>query len=70
MPLRPGDLGTFHEDVDRWAAIALAKSPDDRFASGAEVADALALAVRGELDSKLRRRADALIKKHGWEAAA
>ncbi|MGE0401351.1 MAG: serine/threonine-protein kinase [Kofleriaceae bacterium] len=69
-PLRPGDLGAFHEDVDRWAAIALAKSPDERFASGADVADALAMAVRGELDAKLRRRADALIKKFGWEAAA
>ncbi|HEY4057946.1 MAG TPA: hypothetical protein VGM39_15130, partial [Kofleriaceae bacterium] len=69
MPLRPGDLGPLGEDVDRWAAIALAKSPDDRFATGAELADALAMAVRGELDSKLRKKADALIKKHGWEAS-
>jgi tRNA A-37 threonylcarbamoyl transferase component Bud32 len=70
MPLRPGDLGSFHEDLDRWAAIALAKSPDDRFATGAELADALAMAIRGELDAKNRKRADALIKKFGWEAMA
>ena len=69
MPMRPGDLGAFHEDVDRWAAIALAKSSDDRFATGAELSDALAMAVRGELDAKTRKRADALIKKFGWEAA-
>lgn len=69
MPMRPGDLGAFPEDVDRWAAIALAKSPDERFPTGGDVADALAMAVRGELDAKTRKRADALIKKHGWETA-
>ena len=70
MPLRPCDLGAFHEDVDRWAAIALAKAPADRYASGAEVADALAMAIRGELDARSRKRADALIKRFGWEAGA
>ncbi|CAN5719776.1 hypothetical protein BH11MYX2_BH11MYX2_36790 [soil metagenome] len=70
MPHRPSDIGPFGEDVDRWAAIALAKSPDDRFTTGAELGDSLAMAVRGELDSKLRKRADALIKKHGWEESA
>jgi serine/threonine-protein kinase len=67
MPHRPSELGPFGEDVDRWAAIALAKSPDDRFSTGAELGDSLAMAVRGELDAKLRKKADALIKKHGWE---
>jgi len=70
MPMRPGALGVFHEDVDRWAALALAKSPDDRLVSGAEVSDSLVHALGGELDGKLRKRADALIKKHGWEAGA
>jgi serine/threonine-protein kinase len=73
MPARPGALAELPADVDRWCAIALAKSPDVRFPSGAAQADALAAALEGRLDDaldgKLRRRADALIRKHPWEAA-
>jgi serine/threonine-protein kinase len=69
MPIRPGQLGVFDPDLDRWVALALAKNPDERFASGGGVALALAAALAGDLDPKLRRRADASIKKHGWEDA-
>ncbi len=68
-PVRPGALAELPHDVDRWCALALAKSPDDRFASGAELADALAAAIAGQLDPKLRRRADALVRKLPWEPA-
>jgi eukaryotic-like serine/threonine-protein kinase len=69
MPARPGELAEMPADVDRWAAIALAKSPDDRFASGAMLATALAAALAGDLDAKLRKRAGALIRKHPWGEA-
>ncbi|MEO8704976.1 MAG: serine/threonine-protein kinase [Kofleriaceae bacterium] len=68
MPPRPGELRELDPDVDRWCALALAKSLSDRFAGGAELAAALAAAFAGELDGKLRSRADALVRRQPWEA--
>jgi hypothetical protein len=67
MPVRPGELVETGVDVDRWFALALAKSPDDRFTTGAEAAHHLTSALAGELDPKLRKRADALVRKHPWD---
>ncbi len=50
-------------DVDQVLAVALAKLPADRFASAAEMVDALEAASRGKLDEGLRVRADAVIAK-------
>src|SRR5262249_45252808 len=69
MPIRPSALASLPRDVDRWFALALAKSPDARFASGAALVSALEAALRGELDGKLRGRADIAIRAHPWEAA-
>ncbi len=69
MPVRPSALAELHADVDRWCAIALAKSPDARFASGHEQAVMLTAAIAGRFDGKLRRRGDALIRRRAWEAA-
>jgi serine/threonine-protein kinase len=69
MPARPGALTELPADVDRWFAIALAKAADSRFDSGDELAATLAAAIDGTLDSKLRRRADALARRHSWETA-
>ena len=66
MPVQPSELAALPEDVDRWAAIALAKSADDRFATGAELAAALDTALASALDPALRKRADQLVRKHGW----
>jgi hypothetical protein len=65
-PVRPGSIAELPADVDRWCAIALAKAPDDRFATGRMLADALSDALRGALADTHRQRADALIRKHGW----
>ena len=48
-------------------AIALAKSPDDRFQSGDALAEGLHAALTSGLDPKLAKRADALIKKLPWD---
>ncbi len=69
MPVRPGARADLPHDFDRWCAVALAKSPEQRFATGAAMADALAAALEGELDGPLRARADAMIRAHPWEAA-
>jgi serine/threonine-protein kinase len=69
MPARPGALADLPADVDRWCALALAKSPGDRLPSGAALSAALSAALASQLDGKLRRRADALLRRHPWEAA-
>jgi eukaryotic-like serine/threonine-protein kinase len=68
-PARPGELAELPADVDRWFALALAKQPDDRFATGAELASALEAALAGELDPDLRKRADALVRRQPWGSA-
>jgi hypothetical protein len=67
MPPRPGELAEVPVDVDRWFAIALAKNPEDRFATGAEAVTALTASFAQQLDVRLRRRADALVRKQPWE---
>jgi Protein kinase domain len=69
MPARPSALADLPADFDRWCALALAKAPERRFATGAAQAAALAAAIRGELAGELRGRADAVIRAHAWEAA-
>jgi serine/threonine-protein kinase len=68
MPPRPGALAELPGDVDACLAIGLAKSPADRFASGGELATALADALAGQLQPALRRRGDALARRQPWEA--
>jgi len=67
-PVRPGALADLPADFDRFCALALAKSPDQRFASGAALAGALDAALAGALDRDARARADALIHDQPWEA--
>ena len=67
MPIRPGELAELTPDLDRWLAIGLTKSPDDRFATGTELTEALIAAVAGELDGKLRKRAEKLIARRPWD---
>jgi serine/threonine-protein kinase len=66
MPQRPGEAAELPADLDRWFAIALAKVPADRPATGCELADALDAALAGALDPRLRRRAEALLRKLPW----
>jgi serine/threonine-protein kinase len=66
MPPRPGELAALPADVDAWFALALAKLPGDRFATGAALADALTAALAGALDPALRRRADTVLRKLPW----
>jgi serine/threonine-protein kinase len=66
MPPRPGDTVELPTDVDRWFAVALAKAPEDRFATGDELGTAFDAALAGALDPKLRKRAEVLLRKLPW----
>lgn len=66
MPAKPTATARVHEDVDAVFAIALAKSPDDRFDRAAELAQALEAAARGSLSDELRARAERILAKHPW----
>jgi eukaryotic-like serine/threonine-protein kinase len=66
MPARPGEAADLPADVDRWFAMALAKAPTDRFATGEELATALDAALAGALDPRLRRHAEVLLRKLAW----
>lgn len=67
MPTRPREISeALPEDVDRWFALALAKSVDDRFQTGEALFESLHAALTNGLDPKLRKRADALIRKLPW----
>jgi serine/threonine-protein kinase len=67
MPLKPSSITDVPADVDACLAIALAKDPDDRFATGAALAHALEAALAGNLDPALRKRAASLLRKLPWE---
>ncbi len=66
MPPQPSSLAQLPEALDAVLIIGLAKRPQDRFASGAEFADALVAAADGELDDRLELRARDLVYVHPW----
>jgi serine/threonine-protein kinase len=70
MPIRPTAVLSVPRDVDLVFAIALAKEPAERFASGDALGDALEAALAGRLDPTLRRRASKLLEASPWSELA
>jgi serine/threonine protein kinase len=66
MPLRPSAFGPISPHVEAFLRIALAKSRDARFASGAELAAAFAGAERRTLPEPLLHRARKLGHRLPW----
>jgi serine/threonine-protein kinase len=66
MPLRPTALARLPRDIDLALAIALAKEPSDRFESGAELAEALEMALAGRLPERARKAGRALLAALPW----
>lgn len=65
-PVRPSALVDVLPTVDLVLAIALAKEPADRFASGAELAAALIEAAAGEIHPALAARARRVLASAPW----
>ena len=66
MPVRPSALVPLHADVDDALAIALAKDPDDRFATADELTRAVRDALAGRLDPTLSARAAEILHVRPW----
>ncbi len=66
MPLRPSVAGRVSLDVEAVLTVGLAKNPDDRFQSGAELAAALTAALDENLSPALRETAAKLALKAPW----
>ncbi|HTL35203.1 MAG TPA: serine/threonine-protein kinase [Kofleriaceae bacterium] len=68
MPQKPSTLAELHEDVDRALIVGLVKEPADRWERVADLREALASALAGDLDPKIRRRGADLEARHPWGA--
>lgn len=67
-PRRPSELVEMPSDVDLVLAIGLAKRPVDRFSCAADFADALRMALRGELPEEMQERGAVLVRGGAWAA--
>jgi serine/threonine-protein kinase len=60
MPVRPSHIAQVSPAIEAVLHIALAKEPDQRFATAAELAAAFSAAARGQLPAELWKRSRAL----------
>lgn len=67
MPPRPSAVSNLPDALDAVLAVALAKEQAERFASAAELADALEAAQAGVVDPGLAARAGRLLGKAPWD---
>ena len=66
VPQRPSRLTDVTADVEAVLAIALAKRPEDRFASASELAQALDAAVSGRLAASVSAHASRVLTEQPW----
>lgn len=66
MPPRPGKVAPVSAEIDAVMMVAMAKDPEQRFDSGAELARAYEEALRGRLSPDLKERAERLAKTQPW----
>jgi hypothetical protein len=66
MPHRPSAIAHVSPHVEAFLAIALAKSRDERFQTGAELANAFADAQKNQLPPSLIGSANNLVRRHPW----
>ena len=67
-PRRPSELVTVSPDLELVLAIGLAKAPDQRFNSAAELAAAFTSAATNSLSPALREHGQALVANEAWSS--
>ena len=68
MPPQPSVVAELPAEIDAVLAVGMAKNPADRFASGAELSDALTSALAGRSRPHIEERARALLDALPWGA--
>lgn len=68
MPVQPRKRATVSPAIEAVLAIALAKAPEQRFATAGELAAAFRTAVADKLDRAIRQRAQAVLAELPWDA--
>jgi len=64
--MQPSKLVQMPDDVERVLALGMAKDPNERIATAAQLAAGLHAAFEGGLDATFRRRADAVLARAPW----
>jgi serine/threonine-protein kinase len=70
MPAPPSTIAHLSPAVDAVIAVAIAKRPEDRFASGADLAKHLRRALDGKVAPEVEARARRLLARTGWRSRA
>lgn len=70
MPPKPSDVADLSHAMDCVLAVAMAKKPDDRFATAEELATAVREAAKGKLSAATQERGEALMERYPWGAEA
>jgi len=68
MPPQPSVVAEVPAEIDAVLAVGMAKDPADRFASGADLSDALTAALAGRSQPHIEERARALLDALPWGA--
>jgi len=68
MPAQPSKSPGISQALDSWFALALAKSPGDRFATTSALVNGFKQAVAGTFPPHLAERASRLLATNAWES--
>jgi serine/threonine-protein kinase len=66
MPPQPSEIAPIDAAFDYVLASAIAKSPDDRFATVQDFVEAFAQAQAGALAEEIVKRGQKLLERHAW----
>ena len=66
MPPKPSEIANLSHQMDCALAVAMAKKPEDRFSTAAELGTAIQEAFAGELNPSTIKRGEELMERYPW----